>query len=419
MASLLDTLIKDRSVSTNTVFSADFDKNDGQQGPDARRAVLVRPDPVQLGIQDPAGQIAAAPPLAWAGDSSTYTGDVAAAPGSSPRTAPISRRQGPGTWMATSSAYQATAGTYPAYKAATAWLADQPTGYFASNVAPAFTRRPGIPWPGWSATKFSQEAIWAATVVPALTEGKTITSMLGPWQTAISGPGPGLSDTRSSKRDANESGRGAGLPPGPARVRVHRRLPGAADRLWERPTVPRSTSRFDNCGRATGRPRGTSPRSARDFRFGGPLFIDVGIYLVIWLVDLVVFVVGLALLLHGRMRRPRRPAVPLLPSGGTGRGGQRPGLAVHARPDRRPRRRLLGWLGYAISARSSCQAHLPVVFAMIAFWTGAGGWIVMMNGALNNIPLDLIDAAQIDGAGPWRIARRSRSRCCASGSPTW
>ncbi len=43
---------------------------------------------------------------------------------------------------------------------------------------------------------------------------------------------------------------------------------------------------------------------------------------------------------------------------------------------------------------------------MIAFWTGAGGWIVVMGGALNTIPLELIEAARIDGAGGWSIARR-------------
>ena len=43
---------------------------------------------------------------------------------------------------------------------------------------------------------------------------------------------------------------------------------------------------------------------------------------------------------------------------------------------------------------------------MIAFWTGAGGWIVVMYGALNNIPPDIIEAARIDGAGAWQIARR-------------
>ena len=43
---------------------------------------------------------------------------------------------------------------------------------------------------------------------------------------------------------------------------------------------------------------------------------------------------------------------------------------------------------------------------MIAFWTGAGGWIVVMYGALNTIPHDLEEAARIDGAGPLTIALR-------------
>jgi multiple sugar transport system permease protein len=50
--------------------------------------------------------------------------------------------------------------------------------------------------------------------------------------------------------------------------------------------------------------------------------------------------------------------------------------------------------------------HLPILFTLIAFWTGAGGWIVVMYGALNNISPDLIEAARIDGAGPWQVARR-------------
>ena len=43
---------------------------------------------------------------------------------------------------------------------------------------------------------------------------------------------------------------------------------------------------------------------------------------------------------------------------------------------------------------------------MISFWTGAGAWIVVMYGALNTIPLELEEAARIDGAGPLAIALR-------------
>src|SRR5207245_10195227 len=47
-----------------------------------------------------------------------------------------------------------------------------------------------------------------------------------------------------------------------------------------------------------------------------------------------------------------------------------------------------------------------LIFATIAFWTGAGGWIVIMYGALNTIPHDLEEAARIDGAGALTIALR-------------
>ena len=41
-------------------------------------------------------------------------------------------------------------------------------------------------WQDWGYGKFSQEAIWAATVTPGITSGKPIVSMLPTWQTAIS-----------------------------------------------------------------------------------------------------------------------------------------------------------------------------------------------------------------------------------------
>ena len=63
-------------------------------------------------------------------------------------------------------------------------------------------------------------------------------------------------------------------------------------------------------------------------------------------------------------------------------------------------------LGADIFAQSIAPGNLPFIFAMIAFWTGAGGWIVVMYGALNTIPPDLEEAARIDGAGPIAIALR-------------
>ena len=63
-------------------------------------------------------------------------------------------------------------------------------------------------------------------------------------------------------------------------------------------------------------------------------------------------------------------------------------------------------LGADLFVESIAPGNLPFIFAMIAFWTGAGGWIVVMYGALNTIPHELEEAARIDGAGPITIALR-------------
>ena len=68
----------------------------------------------------------------------------------------------------------------------------------------------------------------------------------------------------------------------------------------------------------------------------------------------------------------------------------------------------VAWLLQALGIETFVGAmeanRLPIVLAVIAFWTGAGGWIVIMYGALNNISKDVIEAARVDGAGPVRIA---------------
>jgi multiple sugar transport system permease protein len=145
---------------------------------------------------------------------------------------------------------------------------------------------------------------------------------------------------------------------------------------------------------------------AHDFRFL-PAFENIAVYLVIWLIALVVLVVGLALLLHGRMRRTTASLrfVYYLPGALAGVASVLVWLFM-LDPTVSPVGWLLNWLGYTSFAQVIVPAHLPVVLALIAFWTGAGGWIVIMYGALNNIPEDLIEAARIDGAGPFQIARR-------------
>ena len=72
---------------------------------------------------------------------------------------------------------------------------------------------------------------------------------------------------------------------------------------------------------------------------------------------------------------------------------------------------VLHWFGYAQFNNTIAPGNLPVIFAIMAFWTGAGGWIVVMYGALNNIPHELIESAEIDGVE--RIPNRAADQAPA------
>lgn len=146
--------------------------------------------------------------------------------------------------------------------------------------------------------------------------------------------------------------------------------------------------------------------TARDFRYLAA-FEHVGLFLVIWLVALVVFVTGLALVLHQLSMRRLSGLVRFLyyiPGALAGAASVMVWLFL-LDPSVSPAASLEHLLGYGTFGQVIQPDHLAILFAMIAFWTGAGGWIVVMHGALNNIPHDIIEAARIDGAGAWRTAR--------------
>ena len=191
MAALLDTLLKDNSMAKVSAFSSSFDKN--EQG-----KVLMLPGPVWFagsvfnvssGVKTPKGQMAAAPMPQWPGSTPATTGDVGGGTWLlSAHSAHLKAAVNFITWVTTNNAYQADlAPGLPAYSpAAKAWLAkQQQSGYFANNIVPVVQQAGGQVWSGWGYGKFSQEAIWAATIDPGLTAGKQIVSMLPAWQTAI------------------------------------------------------------------------------------------------------------------------------------------------------------------------------------------------------------------------------------------
>jgi multiple sugar transport system permease protein len=152
---------------------------------------------------------------------------------------------------------------------------------------------------------------------------------------------------------------------------------------------------------------GNFTRTAKDYRFL-PAVEHVAVYLLLWLVSLSVFVVLLALMVH-RLASGRSKAVLrfvyYIPGALAGASSVLLWLFV-LDPSVSPVSGLLRWTGNDTFAQVIAPSNLPVVFTVIAFWTGAGGWIVVLYGALNTIPTEVMEAAKVDGAGPVQTALR-------------
>ena len=143
----------------------------------------------------------------------------------------------------------------------------------------------------------------------------------------------------------------------------------------------------------------------KDYRFL-PAVTHVGLYLVIWLVCLIVLVVVLALIVHAiKTRWLSSVARFIFYIPGALAGASSVVLWIFVLdPAASPVGFLLNALGLHTFVQTIAPANLPVVFSIIAFWTGAGGWIVIMYGALNNISTEVMEAARIDGANAFQTA---------------
>jgi len=144
---------------------------------------------------------------------------------------------------------------------------------------------------------------------------------------------------------------------------------------------------------------------ASDFRFG-PAFENIGVYLGMWLFLVIVLTVLVAVALRSRVRRGVSSVLRFLfylPGALAGVASVLVWLFM-LDPAVSPAGALLRAFGLDSFDQVLAPGNLPVILVLIAFWTGAGGWIVVMYGALNNIPDDVLEAARIDGAGPWQTA---------------
>ena len=189
-ASLLDDLRANNTVPNVSVFSPEFVSTYSGK-------VLMMPGPAWYGgalfqnpdnINVPAGEVGIAEPLPWKGEDAV-TGDVGGGTWFL-----SSHSENPGlaakfaTFVTTADDYQVnTAPGYPAFAAAAnKWLDKQASsGYYATDMS-ALTTAGGLIWSGWGSGIPSQEAIWAKTMTPGITEGKKLVDLLPDWQKAIS-----------------------------------------------------------------------------------------------------------------------------------------------------------------------------------------------------------------------------------------
>lgn len=143
-----------------------------------------------------------------------------------------------------------------------------------------------------------------------------------------------------------------------------------------------------------------------DFRFI-PAFEHVAEFIAIWLTALIVIVIGVSLIIQTLSSRVSAVFRFLfyLPAAFAGSAGVLVWLFM-LQPGLSPWDVVLSALGHRTLGASLIPSNLPVVFALIALWTGAGAWILVIHGALNNIPEDVLEAAALDGAGPVQTALR-------------
>ena len=146
-------------------------------------------------------------------------------------------------------------------------------------------------------------------------------------------------------------------------------------------------------------------KAVGDFRFL-PAVQHVAAFLVIWVVTLTVLVTLLALIVHAvrvRWLSSTTRFLFFIPGAFAGAASVMLWLFL-LNPSVSPVSFVLRWFGYTNFVQAIDLNNLPLIFTVVAFWTGAGGWIIIMYGALNNISDEIMEAARCDGASAIKTA---------------
>jgi ABC-type glycerol-3-phosphate transport system substrate-binding protein len=193
MAHLLDPLIKNGTLPALGVFTPDFAKQYGGDGD----KVLMMPGPSWYGLSVfgdtlhiPAGEMTAANPLSWNGETPVTTGQVGGGPWIISKHAKDTKDAADFVTYATTE-FNPTGkdarGGYPAYKPlADTWLKGMATNpYFAADPTPALKEAADKVWGGWGLVTYPDQPAWSDTVVSKLVAGDSLSSLLQPLGEAL------------------------------------------------------------------------------------------------------------------------------------------------------------------------------------------------------------------------------------------
>ncbi len=150
---------------------------------------------------------------------------------------------------------------------------------------------------------------------------------------------------------------------------------------------------FDNFARIVG-----------DFRFVDT-FLHIFLTLLVWLPIMMVGVVGLSLLVYsspGRFGSTMRFFY-YIPGALAGVANFMLWLFI-LNPGQSPIDFLWNGFGFTTLNQVAQPGQLPIILAAMLFFQGAGTWLVIVNGGLNGIPDEVLEAAVVDGAGPVAMA---------------
>jgi multiple sugar transport system permease protein len=145
-------------------------------------------------------------------------------------------------------------------------------------------------------------------------------------------------------------------------------------------------------------------RIINDFRFIDT-FIHILITLLVWIPIMMFGVVALALMVYaspGRYGSNMR-FIYYMPGALAGIANIMLWLFI-LNPGQSPLDPLWDLLGFTTLNQVAQPGHLPYILTGILFLQGAGTWLVIMNGGLNGISEEVMEAATVDGAGKVSMA---------------